>query len=59
VQFGAPDDGWKNRLKHAEHLTEINKLRKVASRWLYFENILAMHGPMNVKDGRYLLYLHC
>jgi hypothetical protein len=20
IQFSAPDDGWKNRLKHAEHL---------------------------------------
>jgi len=26
-----------------------NKLRKVASCWLYSENILAMHGHMNVK----------
>jgi len=24
-------------------------LRNVASCWLYSENILAMHGPMNVK----------
>jgi len=33
VQFWAPDDGRKNRLKHAERLTEINKLRNVASCW--------------------------
>ena len=26
VQFWAPDDGRKNRLKHVERLTEINKL---------------------------------
>ena len=26
VQFLAPDDGRKNRLKHIEHLTDINKL---------------------------------
>jgi len=26
VQFRAPDDGQKNRLKHVERLTEINKL---------------------------------
>ena len=26
VQFCAPDDGRKNRLKHVERLTEINKL---------------------------------
>jgi len=43
------DDGWKNRLKHVEHLTEINKLRNVTSGWFYSGNILAMHGPMNVK----------
>jgi len=24
VQFGAPDDGRKNHLKHEQHLTEIN-----------------------------------
>jgi len=39
----------KNRLKHVERLTEINKLRKVASCWLYSENTLAMHGHKNVK----------
>ena len=39
VQFWAPDDGWKkNRLKHEKLLTEINKLRNVASCWLYFGN---------------------
>jgi len=26
VQFCSPDDGRKNRLKHVERLTEINKL---------------------------------
>jgi len=49
VQFCAPDDGRKNRQKHVERLTKINKLRKVPSCCLYSENILAMHGPMNVK----------
>jgi len=39
----------KTRLKHVERLTEINKMRKIASCWLYSENILAMHGPMNAK----------
>jgi len=47
VQFWAPDDGRKNRLKYVEGLTEINKLWHVAS-WLYCANILAMHGTMNV-----------
>ena len=36
-------------LKHVERLTEINKLRKVASCWSCSKDILAMHGPMNVK----------
>jgi len=55
VQFWALDDGRKTRLKHVEHLTEINKLRKVASCWLYSANILAMHGPMNVKNKQNIL----
>ena len=38
VQFWGPDDGRKPRLKHVQRLTEINKLRKVASYWLYSEN---------------------
>ena len=50
VQFSAPDDGRRYRLKHVEHLAETNKkLWSVASCWLYFRNIIAMHGPMNVK----------
>ena len=39
VQFWAPDDGWKNRLKHVERLTEINKLWNVPACWLYSVNI--------------------
>jgi len=50
VQFWAPDDGRKNRLKHVERLTEINKLWNVASCWLYAANILAMLGHMNVRS---------
>jgi len=49
VQFSAPGGGLKNRPKHVQHFTEINKLSNVASCWLYFGNMLAMHGPMNVK----------
>ena len=49
VQFWAPDDGRKNILKHVQHLTELNKLRKAASSWLYSANILAIHGLVNVK----------
>ena len=48
VQFWAPDVGRKTHLKHVERHTEINKLRNMASCWLYFENILAMHRPVNV-----------
>jgi len=63
VQFWAPDDERKNSLKHVERLTEINKLRNLASCWLYSENMLVMHGHMNVKyrDSllifTYVLYL--
>ena len=32
----------KNCLKHVEHLTEINELRKDASCWLYSENKLTL-----------------
>ena len=42
-------DGRKTRLKHVARLTEINKLRNVASSWLYSANILAIHRSMNVK----------
>jgi len=36
-------------VKHVQRLTEINKLWNVASCWLYFANVLAMRGPLNVK----------
>ena len=49
VQFWAPDDGRKTRLKHVERLTEINKLWNFATCWLYSANILAIHGPMDVR----------
>ena len=57
VQFRAPDDGRKSRPNHVERLTEINKLRKVASCWLYSANILAIYGSINVKlQGHVRLY---
>jgi hypothetical protein len=31
----APDDGWKYHPKHVEHFPDINKLRDVASCWIY------------------------
>jgi len=49
VQFWASDDGRENRLKHVQRRTELNKLWNVVYCWLYSENILAMHGLMNVK----------
>ena len=55
MQFKAPGDGRKYRLKHVERLTEINKLRIVASCWLYSEIILTMQGPRMLHK---LLVLH-
>ena len=48
--FWAPHDGRRNRLKHVEHFTDINKLCNVTSRWLYLEIHLfkvpdRCHGP--------------
>jgi len=42
MQFLAPDDGRKPRLKHVERI-EINKLRNVASCWLYSANTFPSH----------------
>jgi len=50
-------NGRKTHLNHAERLTEKNKLRNVASCWLYSAHILAMHGHMNVK--LHILLLVC
>ena len=50
MQFWAPDDGQKTRLKHVERLTEINKLWNVAHCWLYSASILAMYTPPYVKN---------
>jgi hypothetical protein len=37
----APDDGWKYHPKHVEQFPDINKLRNVASCWIYVEILLA------------------
>jgi len=58
VQFWAHDDGQKNCLKHVERLTEINKLRNVASCWLYAANTLVMHGHVNVKSLQLYQLMH-
>jgi len=49
----------KNRVKHLERLTEINKFWKVASCCLCSANILAMHGLMNVKHITSFKIVHC
>ena len=45
IQIWAPDDGRRNRLKHVEHFTEVNKLCNVASRWLYLKIHLRCTDP--------------
>ena len=37
IQLWTPDDGRRNRLKHVENFTEINKLCNVTSSWLYLK----------------------
>ena len=37
VQFLAPDDRRRNRLKHVEHFTELNNLCNIVSSWLYLK----------------------
>ena len=36
----------------ASYRNKYEKLRKIASCWFYFENILAIHGAMNIKKCR-------
>ena len=57
AQFWARD-GTEECLKHVEHLTEINKLWNVASCWLYSANMLATHGPVNVKQRNFIFNEH-
>ena len=59
VQFWAPDDGWKNRLKHVECLTQINKLWNVASCWLYSANMeIITHTQTHIINFLTMLALH-
>ena len=37
IQFWALDDGRRNRLKHVEHFTEINKLCNAGSCWMHLK----------------------
>jgi hypothetical protein len=45
VQFWAPDDGRRNRLKYVGHFAEINELCNVASCWLYLKVHSRCAGP--------------
>ena len=49
IQIWAPDDGRRNRLKHVEHFTEINKLCNVVSFWLYIIIRLRCKDPWTPK----------
>ena len=48
--FWVPDDGRRNRLKHVQHCTEINKLCKVAYCWLYLKIRLQCTDPWMSKS---------
>jgi hypothetical protein len=53
----APCDGWKYHPKHVEQFPDINKLRNVASCWIYIGLLLGAHpilhiGRIKVKLGR-------
>jgi len=52
IQFWAPDDGRRNRLKHVEDFTEINKLCNVASCWLYLKICLKKRWEVKTANGR-------
>jgi hypothetical protein len=61
IQFWAPDDRRRNRLKHVEHFTEINKLCNVASCWLYLEIYLRCTDPWTSKlqeDWLFIYYIN-
>ena len=58
VQFWAPDDGRKNRLKNVERLTEINKLWNVASCWLYTLKNKTGHKTHFIPDANWDMFQH-
>ena len=55
MQFWTSDDGRKNRPKHVQRLTEINKLWNVASCWLFSASNLFM---LVKKHGKVQLFLY-
>jgi len=52
VKFWSPDGGRKNRLKHVEHLTEINKLSNVAFYCLYSANKFSSISFISIQPWR-------
>ena len=45
----ASDDGWRYHPKHVEQFTDINKLRKIASCWIYIGVYTGVSHPQPLK----------
>ena len=56
IQFWAPDDGRRYRVKRVEHFTEINKLCNVTSCWLYLKIRLRCTDPWTSKKFQTCLH---
>ena len=56
VQFCAPDDGWKNCLKHVEHLTEINKFEKRSILLVVLWELISHYDQYHSKKYSTLIY---
>ena len=48
----APDDGWKYHPKHVEQFPDINKLRNIASCWIYIGILLGAHPILHISRIR-------
>jgi hypothetical protein len=48
----APDDGWKYHPKHVQQFPDINKLRNVASCWIYIGILLGAHPILHISRIR-------
>jgi hypothetical protein len=46
--ISGPDDGWKYHPKHVEQFPDINKLRNVASCWIYIGILLGAHCILHI-----------
>jgi hypothetical protein len=58
IQFWAPDDGRRTRLKRVEHFTEINTLCNVATCWLYLKIHLRCTDPWKWKVFSLICFLY-